>query len=293
MRPKNFTEVLGNDSIVAAVQKQLKERVPIAWMFSGPPGVGKTTLALLVAESIEAKEVIELNAADTNGVDSIRELVQSCQYNPLSGKYRVVILDEAQQLTSQAQQVLLKPTEDKDSTTVFIFCTTDPQKILEALRKRCVSFVLKGISGDERGALVDRALKASGSDRRWDAILHSVEQADITSPRDVIMAVERYTAGLSADDAVQATDSDPVLAEIAKATLTGKWAKVAPLLKGLKAADVKGLRQVLSAFLRNGLLNDTGYNKSADALKKLALYSSYEAGVDLGAVVGIIYDYCN
>lgn len=295
LRPKSFDEFIGNKNVIAALRKQLSTRVPTTIMFSGEPGTGKTTLGELVAKEINPgadPEIWNINCASENGINAIRELIPKCEYSPWQGSYRVVLLDEAQQLTNSAQNVFLTPLENTSLPTVFIFCTTDPQSMLPALRERCMSFILKGIEGADRVDLVARTFVAAGGEGEADDILSAIQEANITAPRTIVMAVEKFVSGLPPEEAVQCAELDPQLAVIAKAVLsTTNWNTVSPLLKTLKPADAKGLRQVISAFVRQHMFGYLHSPKKAELLRKLALYSSYEAGTDFGALVGVLYDF--
>lgn len=155
-RPKTFKDVIGQKPAVASLEGMiLSNKLNPTLMLSGPYGTGKTTLARIIARYLNCEtrnscgtcksclamdsgthpDVIELNAANTRGIDDIRALIDKAYFNPRYN-YRVFILDECQQLTPQAAQALLKPLEEPPKKTVWILCTTDPQKILPAIKSR-------------------------------------------------------------------------------------------------------------------------------------------------------------
>jgi DNA polymerase-3 subunit gamma/tau len=298
LRPKTFSEVIGNKKVVSALRTQIESgNIPTSFMFSGESGTGKTTLAGIVAKAVQGKdfdgepEVKNINAADTRGIDDIRELVSRVDYLPLVGKYSIIILNEAQQLTDAAQNVLLDPMEKKNSPTIFIITTTDPKKLLPALKNRCMSFQLTGLNKEERKELVNDVLAAIPSFEDPDVLLSAMDKANITAPRDIVMMAEKYANGISADMAVQNPEVSSELSDIAALVCSGKWNSVAPLLKNVKPADSKNLRTVLSAYMRNRLLSNPS-DAPANFLKELALYQTVEAGCDLGALIAVIYSYC-
>src|SRR6185312_5748985 len=143
MRPSSLAEVIGHADVKKTLQVKIASgNIPIAILLSGSPGVGKTTLAQIIARIVQGDETGEFDintiaAADKNGVDDMRALAEGSQSYPLSGRYRVNILDEAHKLTPAAQDVLLIPTENPASATIWIFSTTEPAKISAALRSRC------------------------------------------------------------------------------------------------------------------------------------------------------------
>jgi len=298
LRPQNFSQVIGNKDVVAALQAQIESgNIPTAFMFSGASGTGKTTLAGIVAKLVQGKdfddepEILSINAADTRGIDDIRELVSRTDYLPLVGNYRVIILNEAQQLTDAAQNVLLEPMEKKNSPTIFIVTTTDPQKLIPALRNRCMSFNLKGLDSDDIQILVDKVLIKMDSFETSDKILDAIQSVGMTAPRDIIRSTELYANGLPADECVQNVDSDPELKSIVASCMSGKWTLASQALLKAKASDSNALRTMISSSMRFQLLK-YGNDTLASTLRELALYSSVNSGCDLGALTGIIWNYC-
>ena len=142
-RPKTLDEVVGQDFVIEVLKKQIETgNIRNVYLFCGSSGDGKTSTARCFAKAINGGigEPIEIDAASNNGVDNIRAIVQDAQERAIVGKYKVIILDEIHSLTSQSWQAFLKCIEEPPAMTVFIFCTTDPQKIPETILNRVQRF---------------------------------------------------------------------------------------------------------------------------------------------------------
>lgn len=170
LRPKIFKDVVGQDAIVRTLKNQIcTKRVSHAYLFCGTRGTGKTSTAKIFAKAIncldpaegepcnqcsickdidlnKSMNVIEIDAASNNGVDSIRELRDEVRYTPATGKYKVYIIDEVHMLSTGAFNALLKTLEEPPNYVIFILATTDPQKVLATILSRCQRFDFKRIT---------------------------------------------------------------------------------------------------------------------------------------------------
>jgi DNA polymerase-3 subunit gamma/tau len=169
-RPQVFEDVIGQGHIARALQNAVKAgKVAHAYLFSGPRGVGKTTMARILAKALNCSEgptpapcnhcapcqeitggtsvdVLEIDGASNTGVDDIRELREMVKYIPFQGKHKVYIIDEVHMLSTSAFNALLKTLEEPPPHIVFIFATTEPHKIPSTIRSRCQHFQFKRIS---------------------------------------------------------------------------------------------------------------------------------------------------
>lgn len=168
-RSNNFDEVIGQNFIVQAIKNTIKQnKIGHAYLFSGPRGTGKTTMARLLAKAVNCSansdkpcnncpdcllankgihpDIIEINAANETSVDHIRDLIEKTYLAPMRGKYKIYIIDEVHQLSSAASSALLKILEEPPENVIFILATTDPQKLLATIISRCQRFEFNYVS---------------------------------------------------------------------------------------------------------------------------------------------------
>jgi DNA polymerase-3 subunit gamma/tau len=168
-RPQTFSSIIGQENLVRAIQNALSSgKIPHAFLFSGVRGVGKTTTARVIAKALNCKtpkglepcnecssctaitggnslDVIEIDGASNRGIDNIREIKDNVSFMPLSGKYKVYIIDEVHMLTTEASNALLKTLEEPPEHVVFILATTEAYKVLSTIKSRCQHYLFKKI----------------------------------------------------------------------------------------------------------------------------------------------------
>lgn len=151
-RPKKFDDVCGQTSIIQILQKQLELKIfKNAYLFSGPSGCGKTTIARIFANNINnfIGTPIEIDAASNNGVDNVKSIIKSASERALDGEYKIYIIDECHMITIQGWNAFLKCLEEPPAMTIFIFCTTDPQKIPDTILNRLQRFAITKIDNQK------------------------------------------------------------------------------------------------------------------------------------------------
>ncbi len=155
-RPADFSEVCGQSSIVKILQRQVERKeYKHAYLFTGPSGCGKTTIARILASKINGNldGLEELDAASNSGVDNVRSIVKTAQERSVTSKYKVFIIDECHSLSNAAWQAFLKCIEEPPEFTIFMFCTTNPEKVPDTIVNRCQRYNLSKISTEN---LIDR-----------------------------------------------------------------------------------------------------------------------------------------
>ena len=152
-RPRSLQDVRGQDAVVDSLTTALKKSTrPHSFIFTGPSGCGKTTLARILAEKFgcSPQNVIEIDAATNNGIDSMREVTSTLRYNGFGDTpNKAIIIDECHALSKAAWQSLLKSVEEPPAHVFFFFCTTENGKVPETINTRCQSYFLKPLRFDD------------------------------------------------------------------------------------------------------------------------------------------------
>ena len=221
-RPKTWEDVTEQSSTKIILQQQLESgEVKNAYLFCGPAGCGKTTCARIFANEINKGQgnPIELDAASNNGVDDVRNIIQQAQTQSLDSEYKIFIIDECHALSNSAWQAMLKIIEEPPAKSIFIFCTTDPQKIPKTILSRVQRYDFQRISLEGIAKRLDWICaneEIENPDRsiaNWPALEYIAKIAD-GGMRDAITLMDKclaYSADLTLENVVKAlgtTDYD-------------------------------------------------------------------------------------
>jgi DNA polymerase III gamma/tau subunit len=252
-RPTTFEQVVGQPGAVAALTGMRQAGYPHAMLFVGPSGSGKTTLARIVKDELGCAEVCfqEFNAADRGGVDDMRTLQKTMHLSPMGGKARVYLIDECHKLTDAGQQILLKMCEDTPRHVYFLFCTTDPNKLLRTLAGRCAKVTLGPVPQTELAALVKKVAKLENlSPPLQDSVLEKIVDAADGSAREALVMLEQV-AGLKTEkerhDAILPERTKAVAYDVFKLLMYGGgWNELAAVLRTLEDDPEKVRRLVLA-----------------------------------------------
>jgi DNA polymerase-3 subunit gamma/tau len=254
-RPTTFADVVGQPHIVRALSNALTSgRVHHAFLFAGTRGVGKTTVARILARCLNCEtgvtatpcgkcracvaieegrfvDLIEVDAASRTGIDDIRELLDNVQYTPAAGRYKVYLVDEVHMLSKPAFNALLKTLEEPPPHVKFLFATTDPQKLPVTVLSRCLQFNLKRLPN---ALLVDRMAKICEAEgvRAEPAGLARLARAAAGSMRDALSLLDQALA--FGNEALRETDVAEMLGTIDRS-------RVLSLLERLVAGDAAQL----------------------------------------------------
>ena len=290
-RPLTFDSVVGQQHIVSTLEHAITEgRLSHAYLFCGPRGTGKTTMARILAKALLCRnaeaaraegasgcmpdgtceeceliaegnhpDVYELDAASRTGVDNVREeIINSVNFAPVRGKYKIYIIDEVHMLTTAAFNALLKTLEEPPAHVIFVLCTTDPQKILETILSRCQRFDFHRIGNEDIEHRLAYVCEQEGFDYDDEALAIVARHAK-GGMRDALSTLEQLSVfgngAVHADDArsLLGEVSDQILGEFARAIASRDVAELYGLIRAQveEGNDLLELTRDLVAHVRD------------------------------------------
>jgi DNA polymerase-3 subunit gamma/tau len=287
-RPRNFSSLVGQDHVVRALTHALEQnRLHHAYLFTGTRGVGKTTLARILAKALNCEtgitatpcgvcsacteidsgrfvDLIEIDAATNTGIDNMRELQDNAVYAPTRGRFKVFVIDEVHMLSKQAFNSMLKTFEEPPEHIKFILATTDPQKIPVTVLSRCLQFNLKQMSREaiyEHLSYILQQEKTTAEPAALRLIAHAAQG----SMRDALSLLDQaiaYAGGKVSEEAVRA-----MLGAIDQDYLFR-------LLDALAQQDIKAMLAVADEMESRSLSFDSALQDLAALLHQIALAQS-------------------
>ena len=285
-RPQTFSELVGHDYTARVLQNAARDsRLHHAFLFTGTRGVGKTTLARIVAkmancphaedgkpclkceicEQITAGrmlDVIELDAASHTKVEEMRNLLEGANYPPVQGKYKIFIIDEAHMLSKSAFAAMLKTLEEPPDYLKFVLATTDPQKLPATILSRCLCFALRPLERAQIAARLSEVLRAEGREFD-DAAVNAVARLARGSMRDGLSILEQALA--HHDGRLEAESVRRITGDIDAGIL-------ADILRAIAAGDAGAVPSFAARLRDDGAGYDTALAHLATLFYKIALF---------------------
>ncbi len=267
LRPKTLKEVSGNLAIkksLAGVVKKAPEKRPHTFLFSGPSGCGKTTFARILASEFGCASVdlVELDSGKDRGVDAIRDMIAGSRYSPMGGACRFYIIDEAHDLPKLSQETLLKSCEDTPPHVYFALCSTDPDRIIPALRNRCPTYQVQGLRDTEMMDLITVSIDVAGysQDDVSDSVLDAIVVGANGSPRKALVILEQVLNIKGEEEQlaiISNIEFESEVYDLGRAIIRGaKWGEVITIYRTLPKTEPEMIRRTLLGYFKNLLLQD-------------------------------------
>ena len=294
-RPQDFNKLVGQEFVVSTLENAIKEgRIAHAYLFSGPRGVGKTSSARLLAKALNCEsgpsahpcgdctscneitsgnsvDVIEIDGASNTSVNDIRAIKEEVLFPPQSSRYKIYIIDEVHMLSTSAFNALLKTIEEPPEYIIFIFATTELQKVPATIRSRCQQFRFQLISQN----LIRDCLKSAAED------------LDIKADEDALFWIAKEATGSMRDaytlfDQVAAFSGNHITLEKIRTRLNlAGFSKINEIVSASLSGDSAGAMDVLSELFDSGVSAEQIIKDSADFFRTLLLYKNGVRRADL------------
>ncbi|RGM97804.1 DNA polymerase III subunit gamma/tau [Fusobacterium mortiferum] len=307
-RPKNFEEVAGQKEIVKTIKTSLRNgKTSHAYLFTGPRGVGKTTLARLIAKGVNCLEngitdepcnrcenclainngtfldMVEIDAASNRGIDEIRQLKEKINYQPVKGRKKIYIIDEVHMLTKEAFNALLKTLEEPPEHVIFILATTEADKILPTIISRCQRYDFKTLSLNDMKEQLRFIGKNEGVDIP-DDVLELIYESSGGSVRDAVSILERIMVTCLGEE-ITLEKSEEVLGVISAK-------KMEEFLMEIKEKNYTKLVKTLDSFWNDSVEIELFFKDFAKYCKGLMAKGELEIEKGL-TIIGCIFDSLN
>lgn len=292
-RPKTFADLVGQEHVVKALRNALDEgRLHHAYLLTGTRGVGKTTIARILAKSLNCEnaahgepcgicqsctqidagryvDLLEIDAASNTGIDNIREVLENAQYAPTAGKYKVYIIDEVHMLSKSAFNAMLKTLEEPPEHVKFILATTDPHKVPVTVLSRCLQFVLRNMTAQQVSAHLAHVLEAENIPFETPA-LQLLGRAAMGSMRDALSLLDQAIA--MGSGSVTEHDVRQMIGAVDKHYLY-------ELLQGIVNQDGEALLLKAQEMAARAIGFDNALSELAVLLQRLALAKTVPAAI--------------
>ncbi len=315
-RPKTLDDICGQDVIVKIIKNSIiNNQINHAYLFAGPRGTGKTSIAKIFAKIINCEQpvdckpcgkcisctqennsdIIEIDAASNNGVDEIRELRNKVNLLPAYGKYKVYIIDEVHMLTQGAFNALLKTLEEPPAHVIFILATTDPHKVIETILSRCQRLDFKKISDDAIVENLDKIAKKENIDIDKEALYEIAKLAD-GGMRDSVGMLDQaraYTEGkITVNDIhdINGTLTEKDLSELLENILDNKLDEILEKIDNYndKGKNFVKLIEEFINFVRNTILYKEAPNYFKERIQNVENYKNISKKITVKELFSII-----
>lgn len=279
-RPRKLSEIVGQKPIINSLGKVIETKSSQSFLFCGPSGTGKTTLARIAAKMMGAtsKDILEIDAATNTGVDEMRKLQELLRYKPFGqSKHRALIIDEVHMLSKSAWNSLLKSLEEPPPHISWYLCTTEAEKISATIRRRCASYTLQPVSTDELTDLVTDVAKEEGI-KLNDSIRGLIVREANGSPGQALANLsvcQDVTDRETAANLLKTALSSDLTLEFCRFLSKGggSWMKAKSLIENMGNVNPEGLRILVANYMGSALKNAKGDREVCHLLSVLENFS--------------------
>lgn len=297
-RPSELSLLLGNGAIKSSLTKvkadfDAKKPHSHAFLFIGGSGCGKTTLARIIKNMFACsdKDYYEMNAANTRGIDTIREIDSNAKLAPMNGKVKVYLIDECHQITGTASEALLKLLEDPPRHCYFVLCTTNPEKLLGTIKTRCATYQVEALKKRDILTLCKRVMSEEEADVSISVLTEIAKVCD-GSPRKALVLLEAVIGMSSEEEQIKVVNAamadEATIKDLIDALTRGaKWGEISKILKAIDG-DAEGTRRQILGYM-NAILLNNGDPKIAILMSNFAenYYDSGKAGLTMSCFMAV------
>jgi len=295
-RPTLLSEVVGHGSVVRQLGAMVeKESVPHSFLFSGPAGVGKTTLARILATDVIAGsvETVEVDAATNSKVEQTRALFSNLYYKPIGYDARLYIIDECHALSSSSWQALLKILEEPPDHIYFALCTTELDKVPQTIRSRCHAYALKPLKQDEVVDLLEWVVDVEDGLEVSKEVISAIARESQGSPRRALVGLSKAQHCKTKEEVAELMEDleeGSSVIELCRFLIrnpgTAQWPKAVELIKNLDYDSNESARLQIVAYFTAAVLGskspDERFLRALDAFaRKPYIYAERSAPIIL------------
>jgi DNA polymerase-3 subunit gamma/tau len=292
-RPKTLEGIIGNNSlksVLNSIFNRKEDKKPHAYLLIGESGCGKTTISRIISSHFGAfdseadsnPDYQEINLADFSGIDTARAIRKTLSYAPIKGKYRVFMLDECHRLTGDAQDALLKNIEEPKNHVIFIFATTNPEKLKTTFKRRCTILKVDVLTDKLLYGYLERVLRKEGKKVRGEVIEAIIKNSKgslgiALSLLDKIIDLNNSKLQLKEINSLDNLETQVI--DLCRELLKSKnWKDITPILNKLKEqnADAENIRRAVLGYCSSILLKED--NGKAALIMDCFINNFYDSG---------------